>query len=72
MHRNQHGPEEDDGKKKKIKKMGRTKLYYPPLLPGKCPPVPWSRISNLALLMLVYYKSLLEEEQGVVCALQDG
>lgn len=59
-------------KKKKKMKMGRTKLYHPPPLPGKGPPVPWSRSSNSALLMLVYYKSLLEEEQGVVCALQDG
>ena len=55
-----------------MKTMGRTKLYHPPLLLGKGPPVPWIRISNSALLMLVYYKSLLEEEQGVVCALQDG
>lgn len=57
---------------KKKNEDGKDKTVLCPLLPGKGPPIPWSRISTLALLMLVYYKSLLEEEQGVVCALQDG
>lgn len=69
---NQHGPEEDDGLKKKIEEDGKDKTVSSPLLQGEGSPIPWSRISTSALLMFVYYKSLLEEEQGVICALQDG
>ena len=61
---------EDDGKKKN-EEDGKDKTVLSLLLQGEGSPVPWSRISTSALLMFVYYKSLLEE-QGVICALQDG
>lgn len=59
-------------KKKKNEEDGKDKTVLSPLIQGEGSPVPWSRISISALLMFVYYKSLLEEEQGVICALQDG
>lgn len=47
-----------------MKEDGKDKTVLSPLIQGEGSPVPWSRISISALLMFVYYKSLLEEEQG--------